>query len=129
MQCDANPDLTPQACFWMRAGLPEAVAPGGTSRVTTLPAPISASSPMLTPGNTGHRSDSAAALLRRYQTLEDALADGRFVAQAEDLRLYRRIATMDTTAPLPQLDDQIPPGAGRPAWRGMGNEPPGRTVE
>src|SRR5689334_1622849 len=33
-----------------RAGLPKAVAPAGTSRVTTLPAPISASSPMATPG-------------------------------------------------------------------------------
>lgn len=33
-----------------RAGLPKAVAPAGMSRVTTLPAPISASSPMLTPG-------------------------------------------------------------------------------
>jgi hypothetical protein len=37
-------------CFCARAGLPKAVAPAGTSRVTTLPAPISASSPMLTPG-------------------------------------------------------------------------------
>jgi len=34
------------------AGLPTAVAPGGTSRVTTLPAPTIASSPMLTPGKT-----------------------------------------------------------------------------
>src|SRR5262249_38058895 len=35
-----------------RAGLPKAAAPAGTSRVTTLPAPISASSPMDTPGRT-----------------------------------------------------------------------------
>jgi hypothetical protein len=42
------------------------------------------------------------------ETLEDALADGRFAAEADDLRLYRRIATMDTTAPLPPLDDQTP---------------------
>ena len=36
----------------MRAGLPATVAPAGTSRVTTLPAPISASSPTVTPGST-----------------------------------------------------------------------------
>jgi hypothetical protein len=34
------------------AGLPIAVVPGGTSRVTTLPPPTMASSPMLTPGKT-----------------------------------------------------------------------------
>jgi len=33
----------------IRAGLPRAVAPAGTSRVTTLPAPITALSPMVTP--------------------------------------------------------------------------------
>ena len=34
------------------AGLPTTVVPGGTFRVTTLPAPTMASSPMLTPGRT-----------------------------------------------------------------------------
>jgi hypothetical protein len=34
----------------MRAGLPRAVAPTGTSRVTPLPALITALSPMVTPG-------------------------------------------------------------------------------
>ena len=34
----------------IRAGLLRAVAPAGTSRVTTLPAPITALSPMVTPG-------------------------------------------------------------------------------
>lgn len=34
----------------IRAGFPSAVAPGGTSRVTTLPAPMMASSPIVTPG-------------------------------------------------------------------------------
>jgi hypothetical protein len=37
-------------CCRTRAGLPKAVAPAGTSRVTTLPVPTSASSPMETPG-------------------------------------------------------------------------------
>ena len=36
--------------FYRRAGLPTAVTAAGTSRVTTLPAPISALSPILTPG-------------------------------------------------------------------------------
>ena len=62
------------------------------------------------PGARGVGPKSAASLLRRYPTLEDALADGRFAAEADDLRLYRRIATMDTTAPLPPLADQ------RPTW-------------
>ena len=31
---------------------------------------------------------------------------GRFAAQAEKLRLYRAIATMDKTAPLPPLRNQ-----------------------
>jgi DNA polymerase-1 len=47
-------------------------------------------------------------VLRQHGTLEDALAAGRFSAEAEDLRLYRRIATVDASAPLPPLDDQIP---------------------
>jgi DNA polymerase-1 len=50
----------------------------------------------------------AADVLREYGTLEDALAAGRFSAEAEDLRLYRRIATVDVSAPLPPLDDQHP---------------------
>ena len=32
----------------------------------------------------------------------------RFAAQAEELRLYRRIATLDASAPLPPLEDQSP---------------------
>ena len=50
----------------------------------------------------------AANLLRRYPTLEAALADGCFEGQADELRLYRRIATMDSGAPLPPLTDQAP---------------------
>jgi DNA polymerase I len=36
------------------------------------------------------------------------LADGRFTSEAEDLRLYRRIARMDASAPLPPLSPQTP---------------------
>jgi DNA polymerase I len=60
------------------------------------------------PGAIGVGPKTAAALLARYGSLEAALADGRFAAQADELRLYRRIATMDAAAPLPSLDDQTP---------------------
>lgn len=60
------------------------------------------------PGAKGVGPKGAASLLRRYPTLEDALADGHFASQAENLRLYRSIATMDASAPLPSLHDQTP---------------------
>ena len=60
------------------------------------------------PGAKGVGPKGAASLLRTYGTLEDALANGRFAAQADKLRLYRRIATMDKSAPLPSLQDQTP---------------------
>ena len=60
------------------------------------------------PGATGVGPKSAASTLRKFGTLEDALAAGRFVSQADDLRLYRRLATMDRSAPLPPLPDQTP---------------------
>ena len=58
------------------------------------------------PGLTGVGPKGAASLLRRYGSLEAALTQGSFAAQAEKLRLYRSIATMDASAPLPS--------AGRP---------------
>jgi DNA polymerase-1 len=60
------------------------------------------------PGAKGVGPKGAAALLQRYGSLDAALADGRFAAQADQLRLYRRIATMNAAAPLPRLDDQTP---------------------
>jgi len=60
------------------------------------------------PGAKGIGAKGAAALLRKHGTLEAALAAGRFAAQAEALRLYRRIAAMDSAAPLPPLADQEP---------------------
>jgi DNA polymerase I len=60
------------------------------------------------PGARGVGEKRAAELLREYGSLEDALAAGRFSAEAEDLRLYRRIATLDASAPLPSLVDQTP---------------------
>ena len=58
------------------------------------------------PGAAGIGAIGAATLLRKYGSLEKALAAGRFAAQAEQLRLYRAIATMDKTAPLPPLRKQ-----------------------
>lgn len=60
------------------------------------------------PGARGVGPKGAAALLRKYASLEDALADGQLADQAEALRLYRRIATMDAAAPIPALPDQVP---------------------
>jgi DNA polymerase-1 len=60
------------------------------------------------PGAKGVGPKGAAALLRKYATLEDAFADGQLAGQADQLRMYRRIATMDAAAALPALDDQLP---------------------
>jgi len=60
------------------------------------------------PGVPGIGPRGAASLLRRYGSLEAALANGSFAAQAERLRLYRSIATMDASAPLPSLDELTP---------------------
>jgi DNA polymerase I len=62
------------------------------------------------PGAAGVGPKKAADVLREYGTLEAALEAGRFSAEAEDLRLYRRIATVDASAPLPSIEDQ------QPAW-------------
>lgn len=60
------------------------------------------------PGAKGVGPKTAASLLAEYGTLEAMLDDGRFSAQREELLLYRRIATMDASAPLPSLADQTP---------------------
>ena len=60
------------------------------------------------PGARGVGAKTAASLLARYGSLEAALAEGRFAAEAEALRLYRHVATMDKDAPLPPLEDQEP---------------------
>ena len=60
------------------------------------------------PGARGVGAKTAADLLARYESLEALLAEGRFAAEADALRLYLRIATMDPDAPLPPLEDQEP---------------------
>ena len=60
------------------------------------------------PGAPGVGPKKAAELLRQYGSLEEAIAAGRFAAIAEELLLYRRIASLDASAPLPPLQDQTP---------------------
>jgi DNA polymerase I len=76
------------------------------------------------PGARGVGPKTAADVLAQYGSLEAALEAGRFAAQAEELRLYRRIATLDASAPLPSLADQSPTWAGASSlaaeW-GLGN--------
>ena len=60
------------------------------------------------PGARGVGPKTAASLLAEYGSLEGLLAAGRFGAQAEELRLYRRMATLDASAPIPPLAEQTP---------------------
>ena len=60
------------------------------------------------PGARGVGPKTAADLLGQYRSLEEALAAGRFAAEADALRLYRHVATMDRGAPLPPLEEQEP---------------------
>jgi DNA polymerase-1 len=60
------------------------------------------------PGARGVGPKTAASLLAQYGSLEAMLADGRFAAQSEELRMYRRMATLDASAPLPPLRNQTP---------------------
>ncbi len=55
------------------------------------------------PGAPGVGPKKAADVLKQHGSLAQALADGRFPQIAEELLLYREIATMDDQAPLPKL--------------------------
>jgi DNA polymerase-1 len=70
------------------------------------------------PGARGVGAKTAASLLAQYGSLEAALAEGRFAAEADALRLYRHVATMDAEAPLPPLEDQEPTWARAAALAG-----------
>jgi DNA polymerase-1 len=60
------------------------------------------------PGAKGVGPKTAASLLAQYGSLEKLLDEGRFSAQADELRLYKRIASMDAGAPLPEIPDAEP---------------------
>ena len=60
------------------------------------------------PGAPGVGPKTAASILKQYGSLDAALDAGRFPNLREELELYRRIATLDASAPLPPLRDQSP---------------------
>jgi len=67
------------------------------------------------PGARGIGPKKAAELLAQYGSLDALLAEGRFAAEADALRLYQKIATLDRSAPLPPLPDVSPDWAGAAA--------------
>jgi DNA polymerase-1 len=82
------------------------------------------------PGARGVGPKKAAEILAQYRTLEDALAAGRFAAEAEDLRLYRRIAQMDASAPLAPLSPQTPTWAEASSYlRQLGLEASAKRID
>jgi DNA polymerase I len=73
------------------------------------------------PGARGVGPKTAASLLAQYGTLEEMLDQGRFATQADELRMYRHMATLDASAPLPPVDDQVPTWAEASSFlRGLG---------
>jgi DNA polymerase-1 len=68
------------------------------------------------PGARGIGEKKAAELLAQYGTLDALLEAGRFAAEADALRLFRSIASMDATAPLPALPDAEPDWAAGGAY-------------
>ena len=60
------------------------------------------------PGARGVGAKTAASLLHEYESLDAMLAAGRFSAEADALRLYRHIATLDSSAPVSELPDHEP---------------------
>jgi DNA polymerase-1 len=63
------------------------------------------------PGARGVGAKTAASLLVQYGSLDALLADGRFSQEADALRMYRTIATLDASAPITSIPDR------RPDWR------------
>jgi DNA polymerase-1 len=59
-------------------------------------------------GARGIGPKGAADLVRRYGSLDAMIAAGRFVAQAKELQLFRWIATINASAPIPRLSDHAP---------------------
>ena len=60
------------------------------------------------PGARGVGAKTGAALLHQYADLEAMLAAGRFQAEADQLRMFKHIATLDPSAPLPDMPDLGP---------------------
>ena len=82
------------------------------------------------PGARGIGQKRAAEILQQYPSLESLLEEGRFASEADALRLYRSIATMDRAAPLPPLPDVAPEWDSAAAHaRGLGLEQMARRFE
>ena len=82
------------------------------------------------PGARGIGTKRAADLLQQYGSLDAMLDEGRLATEAEALRLYRSIATMDAAAPLPKLPDMVPDwNAGAAHAREIGLERVARRFE
>ena len=60
------------------------------------------------PGARGVGAKTAASLLVQHGTLDALLEAGRFSQEAEALRTFRHVATLDPTAPIPELPDVQP---------------------
>jgi DNA polymerase-1 len=60
------------------------------------------------PGARGVGPKRAADLLAQYGSLDAMLEDGRFAAEADALRLYRHLATLDRSAPVAPMPDLEP---------------------
>jgi DNA polymerase I len=73
------------------------------------------------PGAKGVGEKGGASLLREYGTLEAILEAGRFSSEADALRSFRQIATLDRNAPLAEVPDCRPDwSAGVGAARELG---------
>ena len=75
------------------------------------------------PGARGVGAKTAASLLAQYGSLDALLDDGRFSQEADALRLYRSIATLDPSAPIPAIPFRQPDwraGAAAAAALGLG---------
>lgn len=73
------------------------------------------------PGARGVGPKRAADLLAQYGSLEAMLADARFAAEADSLRLFLHLVTLDRAAPIPDLPDVDPDwGAAAENARGLG---------
>lgn len=75
------------------------------------------------PGARGVGAKTAAVLLQEFGSLDALLDAGRFAAEADALRTYRRMATLDPAAPVPPLPDREPDwraGADAAAALGLG---------
>ena len=82
------------------------------------------------PGARGIGEKRAAELLAQYGSLEAMLEAGRFEAEADALRLFRTMATVDRSAPLPPMPDVEPDWAAAAAHvRALGLEGQARRFE